>query len=193
MNEIWKDIEGYEGFYQVSNMGRVRSLKYNQEKILNGYKDSKGYLIVRLLKNKKSKDYKIHRLVATCFLSNNFNRTEIDHINCNRSDNRVENLKWVNHKENCNNPITKQNYSKCRIGDLSPLAKPIIQFNKNGEFIKKWNCIRDVERLLNFSNKNISSCCTGKRKTAYGYIWRYHYKSLWLKKHIPLINQKKVG
>lgn len=193
--EIWKDIKGYEGLYQVSNLGNVKSLKYGREKILKGYKNYKGYLTVKLLKNKKSKIYLIHRLVAICFLPNNFGNVEIDHINTDRTDNRLENLRWVTHKENCNNSITKENYSKCRKGKLSPLAKPTIQFTPKGEFVKKWDCIRDIERDLEFSNKNISSCCNGKRKTAYGYKWGYveDYEQIPFKVFDLEIYRKKVA
>lgn len=170
--EIWKDIEGYDN-YMVSNLGRVKSLKFNKERILKPYKTEKGYLKISLIKNNRTKVFSIHRLVAQAFIPNIENKKEIDHINTVRDDNRVENLRWTNHKENCNNFTTKQNYSKCRFSKLSTLAKCTFQFNNNMELIKKWNCTRDIERELGFSNKNISSCCNGKRKTAYGYKWGY--------------------
>lgn len=177
MNEIWKDIKGYEGLYQVSNLGNVKSLcnnKTRKEKILKP-KQRKGYLYVGLCKNGKVKQYLVHRLVAEHFIPNPNNLPQIDHINTNKTDNRVENLRWVTQKENSNNPLT-----------IDKLNKPIIQFSKDGELIKKWNSAMDVQRELGIKQTNISNCCKGKLKSVGGYIWRYHYKSLWLKNHIPL-------
>lgn len=177
MNEIWKDIKGYEGLYQVSNFGNVKSLSNNfsrKEKILK-LNNIKGYLFVDLYKNGKVKHYKVHRLVAEHFIPNPDNKPCIDHINTNKTDNRVENLRWTTHKENSNNPLT-----------IDKRSKPIIQFSKDGEFIKKWNSALDVQRELGIKQGNISNCCKGKRNIAGGYIWRYYYKGIWLKNHIPL-------
>ena len=110
MVEIWKDIKGYEGLYQVSNLGRVKSLSiyrknsvceyYSKEKILKPLKDKGGYLNVRLWKNKKGKTIKIHRLVACNFLENTENKRDVNHINGIKTDNGVENLEWCTCSEN---------------------------------------------------------------------------------------------
>lgn len=103
MEEIWKDIEGYEGLYQVSNLGRVKKLPT----ILKNSLDKQGYEVVQLVnENGKKKVLKIHRLVANAFIENTENKPQVDHINTIRNDNRVENLRWVTPKENMNNPIT---------------------------------------------------------------------------------------
>ena len=114
-NEIWKDIKGYEGIYQVSNFGRVKSLeRVNsrgntvKERILKPHKTEKGYLHIVLCKDGKTKLYRVHRLVATYFIPNPENKPEVDHINGQKDDNRVENLRWVTSKENINNPTTKK-------------------------------------------------------------------------------------
>jgi hypothetical protein len=104
--EIWKDIKGYEGIYQVSNTGRIRSLLFNKQKTLKGSMNSEGYLTVRL----KGKTYHIHRIVAETFIPNPDNKPEVDHINTDRCDNDVNNLRWVTRKENHNNPITKEHH-----------------------------------------------------------------------------------
>ena len=114
-NEVWKDIDDYEGLYQVSNLGRIKRI-YPYEHLISNSKNSKGYYTVGFTKNNLRKNKMVHRLVAKAFILNPDNKKEVDHINTNRTDNRVENLKWVTHKENCNNPISKINYSNTRKG-----------------------------------------------------------------------------
>lgn len=169
--EIWKDIEDYEGKYQVSNMGRVKSLNYGrtgEERILKPGKDTKGYSQVGLYKNNKRKGVKVHRLVATAFIENPENKPCIDHINTIRTDNRAENLRWCTAKENNNNVLT---ISKL-YGANHHKARKVLQFTKDGVLIRKWDCIADAERGLGVGN-NISQCCLGRIKTAYGYVWKY--------------------
>lgn len=202
--EVWKDIDGYLGLYQVSNLGRVKSLDryinngkclvFKKGQILK-IKEYKGYCYIKLSKHHKYNQYLVHRLVAQAFIPNPENKPCIDHINTNRTDNRVENLRWVTQKENVNNPISiskmkKNHHLKNRFGKLHPSSKPIIQFTKDGEFIRKWDCIKDVERELNFSGGYVGNCCKGKYKTAYNFIWRYYYKGIYLKKHILLKDNK---
>ena len=181
IEEIWKDVDGYEGLYMISDIGRVKSLDYNhtgEEKILKLSKDKSGYLIVGLWKNGSRKWFKVHRLVATAFIDNPDNKPCIDHINTVRTDNRVENLRWCTAKENNNNPISRK-----RLFDNSPVvgkigkdnfnSKAVCQYNLDDKLIRKWDCIMDVERELGFSNSHISKCCLGKRKTAHGFVWKY--------------------
>lgn len=98
--EIWKDIDGYDGFYQVSNLGNVRSSKTKQNIY---YSDTnKGYFRVNLYKNKKRKSYSIHRLVAEYFLDNPNNYPCVNHKDCNKKNNRVDNLEWCTYKYNNN-------------------------------------------------------------------------------------------
>ena len=173
IKEIWKPIEGYNGLYQVSNMGRVKSLERNvvkgkgglykiEEKILKGSKDKDGYLCVNLSKDGKVKTHKIHRLVAQAFLPNPNNLPQVNHRNENKTDNRVENLEYCDSKYN-NNFGTRTEKTQ----------KPILQFTKNGDFIKKWNSATQIQRELGFYNSHISNCCKGKYKSAYGYEWGY--------------------
>ena len=181
MEEEWRDIEGYKCLYQVSNMGKVKSLNYKRtckEKILKTGKNKNGYLRVILCKNNKHKKFLVHRLVATAFIDNPENKPNIDHINTIKDDNRAENLRWCTQKENIYNPISRK-----RFLDNSPIAgkfgkdhyrsKKLLQFTKEGVFIREWDCAMDVKRDLGFNNSHISACCSGKRKTAYNYKWKY--------------------
>lgn len=163
MDEIWKTIKDYPN-YQISNKGNVKSLgndKTRKEKIIKSHKLKNGYCLVAL----GTKRFYLHRLVAQAFIPNPENKPHIDHINTDRTDNRVENLRWVTQKENNNNPLTIQ-----KIID-SHFVRPVIQFTTDGDFIKKWRSITEASR--NCSYKNIQSCCAGKRKTANGYMWGY--------------------
>lgn len=180
MEEIWKTIDDYPN-YMVSNMGRIKSL---DRKILNNrwgnsYCLIKGkmlkpaldrYLTVSLSKNGKNKTFTVHKLVAKHFIPNPNNLSEIDHINTDKTDNRVENLRWVTHRENQNNPVTK---SKMKLNKSK--AKPILQFSLDGEFIKRWNSCSDVVRELGYNQGPISACCRNVKSylTAYGYKWGF--------------------
>lgn len=113
MEEFWKDIKGYEGFYQVSNLGRVKSLaKYQKgnggsifwrkETILKPANSGRGYLMVVLIKNKKRKSYILHRLVADAFIPNPYNLPQVNHKDENKTNNVVSNLEWCDNKYNSN-------------------------------------------------------------------------------------------
>ena len=135
MVEIWKDIKGYEGLYQISSLGRVKSLNYRRsgkEGFLSVYTMNTGYLATHLCRDNKEKVVLIHRLIAEHFIPNPENKPEIDHVNTNRLDNRVwvnedgsidydkSNLRWVTSKENSNNPNTLNNHWS-KQGFASPL------------------------------------------------------------------------
>ena len=127
--EIWKDIEGYEGLYQVSNKGRVKSLnryannngtlQFRPERILKQNIQKAGRskrCTVVLSKDAKTKAIRVHRLVAEAFIPNPENKPQIDHIDTNMSNNNVENLRWVTAKENMNNPMTRKHHSEVKKG-----------------------------------------------------------------------------
>lgn len=173
-DEEWRPVVGYEGRYEVSNLGRVRSidrLVYHKESntyhkvkgiLLSLCLDRKGYQFVALGAGRNNQK-RVHRLVAEAFIPNPENKKFIDHINTIRTDNRIDNLRWVTCSENCNNP-----------NSLSKRTIPVVQIDpKTNEVIKKWPSVSSVERA--FNSKNISACCNGKIKTSRGYIWRHDY------------------
>ena len=175
--EIWKDIVGYEGLYQVSNWGRVKSLNYNKtgkEKILTPLKSKNGYLSVQLCKKGKIKRYLVHRLVALAFIPNDDpeRKTQVNHISeFEKTNNRVENLEWMTPKENINHGTgIQRRVKKTRNGKRS---KIVYQYLLNGEFVKEWPSVHEIKRKLGFRCGNISNCCNGKYKTSHGFIWQY--------------------
>ena len=194
--EIWKDIEGYEGLYQVSNLGRVKSLGryinnngglyFRKEKIMKVCKDKKGYNVCGLSKNNNPKTLKVHRLVASAFIPNPNNLPQVNHRNEDKTDNRVDNLEW------CDNDYNRNYGTRNKRASVS-CRKTILQISLEGDLLRKWDSAIEVEKELGFNNSSITKCCKGKQKTCGGYKWHYHYKSIWLKKHIPQIKLKKVA
>lgn len=165
--EIWKDIPGYVGLYQVSNKGRVKRtelLSQNgvrlKEKILKTGRNPHAYS--RVVFN--GKHFYIHRLVAMAFIPNPDNLPQINHKNEIKSDNRVENLEWCSVKYNIN-------YGQRTIKQQISQSKPIIQLSLNGDIIKQYNGIAEAKRATGIGN--IHKCLDGSRKKAGGYKWKY--------------------
>lgn len=172
MQEIWKDIKGYEGLYQISNLGRIMSLarngNINKNHILNKYYHHSGYQVVNLCKNNYRKNYRVHRLVAEAFIPNPNNLPQINHKDENKTNNCMDNLEWCDSKYNINygNRIKKSSDKH---------SKPVCMFDKKDNYIKTYKSIVDAFEETGISKAHISSCCRKRygRKTAGGYIWKY--------------------
>ena len=161
MEEIWKDKKDYEGHYQVSNCGRVKSIKFGKERILKPLTNSFGYLFVELCKDGKVKAFTVHRLVAEAFIPNLNNYKEVNHKDENKTNNVVTNLEWCDRKYN-------QNYGtrteKC--------SKKVYQYTLDGKFVKEWKSVTECG-INGYNYGNVAACCRGILKTYKGFIWRY--------------------
>lgn len=176
--EYWIEVKGHPR-YQVSTLGRVKCLSWGRtgkEKILKPYKTDTGYLRIPI----DGKPMFVHRVVLSSFMPNPQNKPEIDHINTIKTDNRIENLRWVTHKENDSNPLSRKHRSEKhskywlgKFGGSNASSKQVVQLTKNGSFVKKWACMSEAERELNMPHQLISKCCLGKRKTTGGFKWVY--------------------
>lgn len=215
MEEIWKDIKGYEGLYQVSNLGKIKSLgriierigpkgsrfyRTYPEKLLKYCKDTRGYYRANLALNGVNTTIKVHRVVAQAFIPNPEGKPQINHKDGNKQNNSIYNLEWCDNQENQDHSwriglrkkgkehwsygqqpeqlkkvtgkgIANPNYGNR--GIKNPLSRKVIQYDLNGNIIKEWNCIKDVEREIKIKSCNISNCCRGNRRTTGGYIWKY--------------------
>lgn len=182
--EIWKAVEGYEGYYEVSSYGRVRSLdrvEYDhfnrgecncrkrlfKGRILKPNKVRNGYLQIGLSKSGKVKGVLIHRLVAEAFIPNPSNLPQVNHKDEVKTNNHVENLEWCT----C---LYNMRYGTCQQRRAEKQSIPVLQIDINtGEVITDYPSAREAERQLNIRQCAISECCNGKRKTAYGFKWKY--------------------
>ena len=166
--EIWRDIPNYEGIYQASNMGRIKSLKrpYGlKEKILKP-QISRGYYRVELCKNSKVKKYYVHRLVYEAFNGSIPEGLQVNHLDERPVNNRLENLNLMTCKENVNYGTGNERSAKKR-------SKVVLQFTLEDILIKEYPSINQVERETGFDNSSIVKCCNGKQKTAYNFKWKY--------------------
>ncbi|MRN08005.1 endonuclease [Staphylococcus capitis] len=182
--EIWKAIKGYEEFYEVSNLGRVRSLDrltnnpmgtfIRKGKILKPNINRGGYKFVLLTdENKKQKNKKVHRLVALNFIDNPLSKPFVNHIDGNKLNNEVDNLEWCTPKENTSHAIEK--------GLFTPTVqkgsnrKVVGMFDMNDNLVKVFDRTKDAARYVGSDNKTIIKICNGYRsyKSAKGYKWKY--------------------
>lgn len=178
--EEWRDIKGFEGCYQVSSWGRVRSItrkiliklpsgksyyRLSKGRILNQKRDKDGYLLVGL---GKSTTRKVHRLVAESFVANPSNLPVVNHKDENKTHNHIDNLEWCTVKYN-------NNYGTCRTKSAEAHKKAVLQLDNYERVISWYGSLIEAEQVLgiNGASTMISRCCKGKIKQAYGYKWKY--------------------
>jgi len=168
MVEEWRDVKGYEGLYQVSNLGNVKRVGKatgaTVGRIISGWKQ-KGYILCALWNHRKSEKCQVHRLVAEAFLPNPQNLPQVNHKDENKSNNCVDNLEWCDAKYNSNFGTRTERSS---IGKW----KKVNQYTIDGRFVKTWLSGKDAVEN-GFSQSGISNCCRGIIKTSGGFVWRF--------------------
>lgn len=175
--EIWKDVPEFEGCYQVSNEGRIKSLeryvnvcgggkRLLPERIIKPTVCRNGYLELQASRKGKKKVFLLHRLVAMLFIENPDNLPEVNHKDENRINCSAKNLEWCTSKYNANYGTRNE---RC----AAPQRRPVKQYTKEGKLIREWKSIKDASRECNFDDSAIIRCCKGKQKTSYGFVWQY--------------------
>lgn len=184
--EIWKDIEGYEGLYQVSNLGRVRGFVRVKGKILCYHTNADGYLQSELRKNGRKRKFYTHRLVAKAFLPNPNNFPEVNHKDENKQNNRVDNLEWCTHAYNNTYGTLQKRSADSRLKD------PILQYDINGNLIFCHISNRSIKEKFGEDNGSISQCCTGRINSYLGYIWLYKKDAALIQERILKCKQSPI-
>lgn len=175
MCEEWKDIDGFDGYYQISSFGNVRSVARVVKRGTN-YKPiadrilkchiNRGYAYVVLSKSGLTKTLWIHRAVATAFISNPNNYPCVNHKDENKLNNRVDNLEWCTWSHN-------NSYQDLRKRAAVSKRKPIIQYTKNNVFIREWSYAQEAADALGINKRAIYECCYGRSKSSGGYVWKW--------------------
>lgn len=172
--EVWKDVKGYEGYYMISSLGRVKSMPRKENKRVPGERIRKtkknlGYEVVNLSKKGVVKTVKIHRMVAEAFIENNSNYPEVNHIDGKKGNNNLGNLEWVTSRENA------LHASREGLQSNSSKKRGILKLSVSGEVLNEYTSVSDAIRDLGVSHScsNIYRACRGVQKTAYGYKWEY--------------------
>lgn len=187
--EVWRAVKGYEGLYQVSNLGRVKSLervdrlgRVKEERIMKLQKTRYGYLRVLLCKNGKAKRYSVHRLVAQAFLNNPDNLPVVNHKDEVKTNNFVfiqedgsvdfnkSNLEWCDDEYSINYGTRTERMAKTK-------SKTVYQYTLDGTFVREWPSVQEVQRQTGWRASHLSECCRGKIRHAYGYVWSYTKKA----------------
>ena len=173
--EIWKDIKGYEGIYQVSSYGQIRSLdrfsrykgrddknRIEKGKAKHPTQTNKGYLKITLFKNGKGETREIQRIVAETFIDNPFCKDQVNHIDGNKTNNHVENLEWVTPRENTLHSLNVLHHG----------IKTVSQYDIDGNFIRTYKSMVEAEQMTGVKRCSISNVVCGRRKKAGGLMRR---------------------
>lgn len=164
MIEAWKDIEGYEGHYEVSTFGRVRNKRTGR--VLKEGTYYNGYSKITLSKNSVTKTYLVHRLIAQAFIPNPENKPQVNHKDENKTNNHADNLEWMTAEENVNYGTRNDRVAKAK-------GKPVSQWTLDGKFVACFPSAAYAEQYCGIGKNEVARVANGKRKTAHGYIWRY--------------------
>lgn len=176
--EVWKPVNGYEWYYEVSNLGRIRSLdritvfkdgrtrKFYGKILEANTVNNSGYATISLHENGKSKTILIHRIVAEAFIDNPLECKEINHIDQDKLNNSVDNLEWCTHKENVNHGDEIERGAKKQ-------RKIFVQKDMSGNVVKVWSGFKKMQRETGFQRKSVYDCCIGKRDSYKGFRWEY--------------------
>ena len=162
--EEWRNIEGYDGRYQISNLGNVRATDFNHTgkvKVMRISIGTHGYPQISLSKNNKKKTFKIHKLVADAFIPNPFNLPDVNHRDENKQNNCASNL------ERCTKAYNNRYGTR-----ILRTSQEFRQYDLSGNLIRIWKSGKDIEREEGYDRRHINRCCNGRRPTAYGYIWK---------------------
>ena len=191
MDEIWKDIQGYEGHYAISTCGHVKSLdrtihrrmdtnihnyggssSYVKGCEIRSYISRRGYESVVLCKDGVQKHYRVHRLVAIAFIPNPFGYKEVNHIDENKLNNNVENLEWCTRRYNMNYGSVSEKLRRFQ-KDNSPKAKKVAQYDLSMNLIDTYDSLRKAQDATGIPYQSIGQCCLGRYSHSGGYIWKF--------------------
>lgn len=163
--EEYREIKDYEGLYEISNLGNVRSLQFGKTRLLKQHKQANGYMKVVLCVARQPKNFLVHRLVAQAFLDNPENKPGVNHIDGNKQNNHAANLEWALSSENTQHGL--------RTGLIADNRKPIVSINLANDKEIKFPSIQDAARTLNLKQDSVSRVANGIRKSTGGYIFRF--------------------
>lgn len=177
--QVWKKINGFRDYYEISNYGNIRSLHGLKVKLLHKTIGTNGYYMTALMSiNGKRKNCTIHRLVAKAFILNPNNKPQINHIDGNKLNNYYKNIEWCTQSENMQHAFKNGLWESPkammgRPGILHPKSKAVLQYDMNNVFIKEYGSISEAFRNTGVDTSTICNVCMGKYKQAGGYIWKY--------------------